>query len=49
LHTVAQRRLIRRVCAVDDDLLDDICGAVAVAGMPRIPRQLTCAKSFADR
>ena len=31
IHTVAQRRLTRRVGTVDDDVLRDICNAVAVA------------------
>jgi len=31
LHTVAQRRLTRRLGAVDDHVLDDVCGAIAVA------------------
>lgn len=31
LHTVAQRRLTRRLGIVDDDTLDEICRAVAIA------------------
>jgi mRNA interferase MazF len=31
VHTVSQRRLIRRVGAVDEDVLADTCTAVAVA------------------
>jgi len=31
IHTVAQRRLTRRVGTVDDDVLRDICNALAVA------------------
>jgi mRNA interferase MazF len=31
LHTVSQRRLIRRVGSLNDDALDDVCGAVAIA------------------
>ena len=31
IHTVAQRRLTRRVGTVGDDVLRDICSAVAVA------------------
>lgn len=31
LHTVSQRRLTRRVGAVDDDVLDATCHAVALA------------------
>ena len=31
IHTVAQRRLTRRVGAVDDDVLRDICSAVVIA------------------
>ena len=31
IHTVAQRRLTRRVGAVDEDVLRDICRAVVVA------------------
>ena len=31
IHTVAQRRLTRRVGTVDDEVLRDICNAVAVA------------------
>lgn len=31
VHTVSQRRLTRRVGVVDEDLLVDICTAIAVA------------------
>lgn len=31
LHTVSQRRLTRRVGMLPDDVLDDVCNAVAVA------------------
>ncbi len=31
LHTVSQRRLTRRVGMVEDDVLDDVCSAVAIA------------------
>lgn len=31
LHTVSQRRLTTRVGAVADDVLDDVCSAVATA------------------
>lgn len=31
IHTVAQRRLTRRVGAVDEDVLRDICSAVVIA------------------
>jgi mRNA interferase MazF len=31
IHTIAQRRLTRRVGVVDDDVLRDICGAVVTA------------------
>lgn len=31
LHTVSQRSLTRRLGAVDDDVLDDVCSAIAIA------------------
>lgn len=31
IHTVSKRRLIRHVGVVDDDVLADICSAVAIA------------------
>ena len=31
IHTIAQRRLTRRVGAVDEDVLGDVCKSVAVA------------------
>lgn len=31
LHTIGQRRLTTRIGAVDDDVLDDVCRALAIA------------------
>lgn len=31
IHTIAQRRLTKRLGAVDDDTLDDVCRALAIA------------------
>lgn len=31
LHTVSQRRLTQRIGFVDDDVLDELCGAIAAA------------------
>lgn len=31
LHTVSQRRLTRRLGLVDEDTIDDVCGAIAIA------------------
>jgi mRNA interferase MazF len=31
LHTVSQRRLTQRLGIVDDDTLDEVCGAIAIA------------------
>ena len=31
LHTIGQRRLTKRLGAVDDDTLDQVCGALAIA------------------
>jgi mRNA-degrading endonuclease toxin of MazEF toxin-antitoxin module len=31
LHTVAQRRLTQRIGVVDDDVLADVCAAIAMA------------------
>lgn len=31
LHTVGQRRLTKRLGSVDDDTLDEVCGALAIA------------------
>jgi mRNA interferase MazF len=31
LHTIGQKRLTKRLGAVDDDTLDDVCGALAIA------------------
>ncbi|MDX1659995.1 MAG: type II toxin-antitoxin system PemK/MazF family toxin [Nitriliruptorales bacterium] len=31
LHTVSQRRLTRRLGTIDDETLDEVCGAIAIA------------------
>ena len=31
LHTIGQRRLTKRLGSVDDDTLDEVCGALAIA------------------
>jgi mRNA interferase MazF len=31
LHTVSQRSLVKRLGSLDDDSLDEVCGAIAVA------------------
>lgn len=31
LHTIGQRRLTERLGVVDDDTLDEVCGALAIA------------------
>jgi mRNA interferase MazF len=31
LHTISQRRLTRRIGAVDEDVLDTVCAAIAAA------------------
>ena len=31
IHTIAQRRLTRQIGSIDDEVLDDICEAVATA------------------
>ena len=31
LHTIGQRRLTKRLGVVDDDTLDEVCGALAIA------------------